>query len=67
MRPLYRVLDARRKELGLTVYQVAHDPRLSCGPDAVYRFLSGKTELRSTALGELMSVLQLELRPRPGT
>jgi len=59
-----KIITARLKKLKWSAYKLAnHEDIAECSPDSIYRFLRGETDLNSQALGQVLDVLSLELKP----
>ena len=53
------IIEQRISDLGLSKRQLAHD--IGVHPTNFYRFLSGKSELRSGALERLFETLEIRV------
>ena len=59
------VLD-RLKEIGRTKYWLCQNDDIACSFSALDRWLRGDTETNTQILGDVLDVLELEIRPRKG-
>lgn len=66
MADIREIVKARLEELDMSTNQLATDERLTCGRDAVFRWLSGKTELGAVHVGEVFRALGLDVYAAEG-